>query len=182
MKTKKKRESSKDNEPVARRIVRYEFGVQRCAYIGAGYGGVLLLTGFAGDRVWSNAWRWVVPVLMVAITFGVAVLAWAYLKYSSALRDLRLTTPQQNAGPYSRTPHTMYLIAVTILGLVAAAVLTATGIVLFADPTVVPHPSSGIAALPAGREAVTYLMQQSDTPSHASGYAIGNVAVTTMSG
>lgn len=136
--------TAKDDESVERRIVRYEYGIQRCAYIGAGYGGVFLLTGFAGDRVWSNAWWWVVPVLAVVVSVGVFLLGWAYLMYASALRKLRLTPPPLNAGPYPGSPQAMYLTALMILGLVTVAVIVATWVVLAPHGTPTPHPT-GVA-------------------------------------
>jgi hypothetical protein len=131
-----------DSESIEKRVVRYQFAIQRCAYVGAGYGGVFLLAGLGGDRVFGQTWWWVEPVLASLITLGIVLLALAYLRFGWSSRDLRLKDAEP-AGAYPKAAHYMYVASVVLLITVAAAVLTATWVVLAADQTSMPAAPTG---------------------------------------
>ena len=117
-----------DAEASNMRAIRYEVAIQRCAYIGAGYGGVFLLAGLGGEHLFDE-WWWVEPVLASVIALGILMLAWAYLRFTWSLRDLRLEiagSPDANAARYPRFAHWMYVCSMVPLIVAAAIVLACT--------------------------------------------------------
>ncbi|GAB3578223.1 hypothetical protein GCM10027406_14060 [Leifsonia lichenia] len=135
---------------MGKRIVRYELGIQRCAYIGAGYGGVFLLAGLGGDRVFATTWWWIEPTLASVLTLGILLLAWAYLSFAWALRDLRLraydATPPVTAGTYPRVAHWMYVASFVPLVAATMIVLASTWIAASAQ---MPEPAQPTTVVPS---------------------------------
>jgi hypothetical protein len=123
--------SGKVNDPkddsVRQRIDRFEISARVCAYLGAGYGGVILLIGAIGappDWAW-----WIRSVTVTFVLLGVASLGRAYIDFiqQSAQLNRRVdrgeTLPTAPAEPINRYPRmTLNFYRASILGLIASGV------------------------------------------------------------
>jgi len=117
------------DDTVARRISRYKTSVKRCAFVGAGFGGLLLVLG-PGTLI-AHAPGFFSPVILTVVVFGAGFVGWAYISFLMGRADLEADVEDgtvarsdlaQETNRYSRAIHFSYLAA--LLALAVASALT----------------------------------------------------------
>ena len=117
-------------DTVARRISRYGTSVKRCAFIAAGFGGLLVLLG-PGD-ILSDAPRFFAPVILTLALLGVGCVGWAYIPFLMGQSDLEAhvedgtikpSDPAEETNHYPYAMHVSYVLALVLLGVASAFML-----------------------------------------------------------
>lgn len=120
-------------DTIAIRLARYDHSVKRCAYVGGGIGGLLVLVGLNGNSI-VNAPLWLRASVITLVIFAAAALGRAYMGFASA--NYKLTAKQKRDGLpddknadsaiiYTDSSHTFYV--ASLLLLIVAAILVIVG-------------------------------------------------------
>ncbi|GAA2110799.1 hypothetical protein GCM10009841_33120 [Microlunatus panaciterrae] len=113
------------------RLARYDHYLRRCAYVGGGLGGLLVLLGLSGNAI-NNAPGWLRATLITIVVVSAATLGRSYLGFASAHYDL--TVRQKTDGledkttadpvlPYENSSHIFYVTSAALLIVAAALVI-----------------------------------------------------------
>lgn len=97
--------ASPDADTYEQRIDRYATSVRRCAYVGGGFGGVLVLLAVVGES--SGRWWWVTALIVTLVAVGGACLGRSYIDFEirgSELRRSVLADPATAKTPAPRYP------------------------------------------------------------------------------